>query len=98
MRGFALMIAAGVAVVVSSLPADARGATHRHRSVTSHLGATARIGGPYGPRGSGDAGAILRQYDAGAHAGSGWYQPGWGGTLSPGWGYSFGPRLGGSGL
>jgi hypothetical protein len=33
----------------------------------------------------------------GGHAGSGWYQPGFGGTLNPGWGYNFGPNLGGIG-
>lgn len=31
----------------------------------------------------------------GSHASSGWYQPGFGGTLNPGWGYNFGPNLGG---
>lgn len=33
----------------------------------------------------------------GNHASSGWYQPGFGGTLNPGWGYNFGPNLGGIG-
>jgi hypothetical protein len=33
----------------------------------------------------------------GSNAGSGWYQPGVGGTLNPGWGYNFGPNLGGLG-
>jgi len=33
----------------------------------------------------------------GSPAGSGWYQPGFGGTLNPGWGYNFGPNLGGIG-
>lgn len=96
MREFVLVIAAGVALVFSN-PAQARTPTHHHRDVMSRFGVTPRIGG-YGLRGSGEAGAMLRRDDAGTHAGSGWYQPGWGGTLNPGWGYSFGPRLGGSGL
>jgi hypothetical protein len=33
----------------------------------------------------------------GSNRGSGWYQPGFGGTLNPGWGYNFGPNLGGLG-
>ncbi len=33
----------------------------------------------------------------GGRTGSGWHQPGWGGTRNPGWGYNFGPNLGGSG-
>lgn len=33
----------------------------------------------------------------GRHAGTGWYQPSFGGTLNPGWGYNFGPNLGGIG-
>ncbi len=33
----------------------------------------------------------------GNRASSGWYQPGFGGTLNPGWGYNFGPNLGGIG-
>jgi len=96
MRGFVLMIAAGAALV-SSGKAEARVGVHRHHEVSGRFSATARIGGLNVPRNSGE-GAALRQYETGAHAGSGWYQPGFGGNLSPGWGYSFGPRLGGSGL
>jgi hypothetical protein len=33
----------------------------------------------------------------GGDAGSGWYQPGFGGTLNPGWGYNVGPNVGGIG-
>ena len=97
MRGFGLMIFAGIALL-SSGPTHARSATHPHRGVASHFGAAVRIGDPDVLRGSTGAGAISRQYDAGAHTGGGWHQPGWGGTLNPGWGYNFGPRLGGSGL
>lgn len=40
---------------------------------------------------------VTRTPHLGSPAGSGWYQPGFGGTLNPGWGYNFGPNLGGLG-
>ena len=72
------------------------------RGMPHHGGAALRSGpasrsGAFGVRpGGGYAGATPR-FGFGGHEGSGWYQPGWGGTLNPGWGYGFGPSLGGVG-
>jgi len=59
-------------------------------------GAANRFGESAARAGSGYAGTNPR-VGSGSHDNGGWYQRGWGGTLSPGWGYGFGTNLGGVG-
>jgi len=81
---------------------DTTYATKSVRHAQRHHGGTP---GPYdsaaglgsGRQPGGGYSGLDRPSSAAAAPGSGWRQPGFGGTHNPGWGYSFGPQLGGVG-
>jgi len=112
LRRFAIAFAATVAIANAPGRADAASATvsgefavggggfgrsPAHRGGAAlQPGAASRSGGSGARPGGGYAGTNPG-YGSGSHESGGWYQRGWGGTLSPGWGYGFGTNLGGLG-
>ena len=81
---------------------DTTYATKSVRHMHRHHGGTltpydSAVGLGSGRQPGGGYSGLDRPSSAAAAPGSGWHQPGFGGTLNPGWGYSFGPQLGGVG-
>jgi hypothetical protein len=96
MRGrFVWVLAATMAANPSAATSAAAGGAHSARPGHSPLRSRHYEG--FGLR----SGSGYRHTDPlsglGGRQGSGWHQPGWGGTRDPGWGYRFGPTLGGFG-
>jgi hypothetical protein len=91
-----IICGAGAAALAANLGTSATGGAGLN---AGHYGTVPGSGyhGGSGLRSGGGNGHMNAPSVFGGRYGSGWHQPGWGGTRNPGWGYSFGPNLGGSG-
>jgi hypothetical protein len=107
LRKFAIALGAPVILAVTWSAAGAASIeplndpTYASRSVRhtdrTHTGAASRSGAGLRSWSAGTGSTGLSYRSGSSSVGSGWHQPGFGGTSNPGWGYNFGPQLGGIG-